>query len=97
MAPWGGLPRAGRTARFGAGMALARLDGQVVMARARVEGRIGQGPPGEGGFGYDPVFIPKGHEKTFAEMPLSLKGRLSHRGKALGATREFLQRFFGTT
>jgi XTP/dITP diphosphohydrolase len=39
-------------------------------------------PAGSGGFGYDPVFVPEGHERTFAELDASIKNELSHRGRA---------------
>jgi len=86
-----------RSASFVSVVAVANPSGEIInVAHGICRGTIAESPAGEEGFGYDPVFIPNGHEKTFAEIPLSLKGRLSHRGKALGATREFLQRFFGT-
>ena len=47
------------------------------------EGRIGFAPSGKGGFGYDPLFIPLGHEQTFAELGEAAKNQLSHRAKAL--------------
>ncbi|MBI3850259.1 MAG: non-canonical purine NTP pyrophosphatase [Verrucomicrobia bacterium] len=47
------------------------------------EGRIGFSPSGQGGFGYDPLFIPGGHQQTFAELGESVKNQLSHRAKAL--------------
>src|ERR1041385_5374995 len=49
------------------------------------EGRIGFGPRGEGGFGYDPLFIPSGHTQTFAELGEVAKNSLSHRAQALTA------------
>jgi XTP/dITP diphosphohydrolase len=48
-----------------------------------VEGRLLLHEEGEGGFGYDPLFLPKGFDKTLAEMDLSLKNMLSHRGLAM--------------
>ena len=51
------------------------------------EGRIGFTPRGPGGFGYDPLFIPNGHEATFAELGEEVKNRMSHRGKALALLR----------
>ena len=48
------------------------------------EGRIAFGPGGKGGFGYDPLFIPKGHSQSFAELGESEKNKMSHRSKALG-------------
>lgn len=46
---------------------------------------------GEGGFGYDPIFVPSGHQKTFAEISTEEKNELSHRGKALEKVLEFLK------
>jgi len=54
------------------------------------EGRIGLAPRGEGGFGYDPLFIPEGHEATFAELGEEVKNRLSHRARALVKLRAWL-------
>jgi XTP/dITP diphosphohydrolase len=55
------------------------------------EGRISREPRGKAGFGYDPVFIPKGYKTTFAEMSGDAKDRLSHRGKAIEKLAEFLR------
>lgn len=48
-----------------------------------VRGRIAEKEYGEGGFGYDPVFIPEGYDKTFGELPAELKNNISHRARAL--------------
>ncbi|MCM3903866.1 MAG: non-canonical purine NTP pyrophosphatase, partial [Pyrinomonadaceae bacterium] len=84
-----------RSARFVCAVAIAKPTGEVVnVAHGSCEGRIAKAPAGHEGFGYDPVFIPAGYGVTFAAMPLQLKNTISHRGKALAATREFLERFF---
>jgi XTP/dITP diphosphohydrolase len=48
-----------------------------------VEGKIIEQRHGDGGFGYDPLFIPEGYEETFAQLPASVKNQLSHRSRAL--------------
>lgn len=53
-------------------------------------GTIAHEARGEGGFGFDPLFVPEGEARTFAQMPLSEKGRLSHRGKAIGRLLAYL-------
>jgi XTP/dITP diphosphohydrolase len=77
------IPDEKRGARFVCCMALAFPDGTVKTYFGYAEGRIGHGPRGETGFGYDPIFIPKGHKTTFSEMTGDEKDRISHRGKAL--------------
>lgn len=62
------------------------------------EGRIARRPRGEGGFGYDPVFVPEGQRQTFGELPDEVKQQLSHRARALSKARRFLaERFLGPT
>ncbi|HKH88666.1 MAG TPA: RdgB/HAM1 family non-canonical purine NTP pyrophosphatase [Acidimicrobiales bacterium] len=80
-----------RTARFTT-VALARLpDGSEILATGQVEGRIARRPRGEGGFGYDCVFVPDGGGgRTFAEMSPEEKHDLSHRGRAFRALAERL-------
>lgn len=57
-------------------------------------GRIGHEPRGTNGFGYDPVFVPDGFDRTFAELPREIKQRISHRAQALGAARTYLAKAF---
>jgi XTP/dITP diphosphohydrolase len=81
-----------RGARFVCCIALAFPDGKVGTFVGYAEGMIGKKPKGANGFGYDPVFYPKGHERTFAEMSDKEKDLLSHRGAALGRLDAFLER-----
>jgi len=80
-----------RGARFVCCLALAFPEGGFKTFFGFAPGRIGREPRGKKGFGYDPVFIPKGHEPTFAEMTAEEKDRLSHRGKAIEKLAEFLR------
>ena len=75
-----GAPDDRRTARFVCAIALVTAQGEHVF-EASCEGRIGDAPRGERGFGYDPIFYVGGH--SFAELPDAEKDRISHRGKAL--------------
>jgi len=84
------VPDSKRGARFVCCMALVFPDGTVKTFFGYAEGRIGREPKGTTGFGYDPVFIPDGHKRTFAEMTGDEKDRLSHRGKALEKLADFL-------
>ena len=55
--------------------------------------RIGERNEGSTGFGYDPVFIPRGHKKSFALLGSKVKDRLSHRGKALRGAKRAIERY----
>lgn len=74
-----------RTARFVAVLALAFPGGPVETFRGEVEGHLVWPPRGENGFGYDPMFVPEGYERTFGEMRADEKHRLSHRARAFAA------------
>jgi len=78
-----GTPISKRTACFRCVIAVADKGKVAGIAEGRCRGRIGFEPKGRAGFGYDPIFVPNGHKKTFAEMGLKKKNRISHRGKAL--------------
>lgn len=73
------------SARFTTCCVLAWPDGHTEHAEGHVEGRMTWPPRGAGGFGYDPVFIPDGHDMTFAEMTAEEKNAISHRSRALKA------------
>jgi XTP/dITP diphosphohydrolase len=79
-----------RSARFRCAMALANAGAVVGTFEGTVEGVIVNGERGTGGFGYDALFVPKGHCETFAQLPPSTKNALSHRALALVQTRQFL-------
>ncbi|MBM3675284.1 MAG: RdgB/HAM1 family non-canonical purine NTP pyrophosphatase [Actinobacteria bacterium] len=72
-----------RTARFVTVVVLSSPDGSEVIAQGQVEGVIADAPRGGNGFGYDPVFVPEGGGRTFAEMAPGEKDAISHRGRAL--------------
>ncbi len=85
-----GVPRSGRTARYRCVAALAFPDGAEVHAEGICEGALIARPRGAGGFGYDPIFVPAGWDRTMAELEPLEKDRVSHRGRALRALRELL-------
>ena len=71
-----------RKAHFACALALAWPDGEAETFEGRVHGHLTWPPRGEKGFGYDPVFIPQGHDITFAEMAPERKHAMSHRARA---------------
>lgn len=80
-----------RNAQFRTVIAL-NLSGQQYLFEGICKGKIISGKQGNNGFGYDPIFIPDGYTKTFAEMNLSEKGTISHRGKAIQQLIQFLNK-----
>jgi XTP/dITP diphosphohydrolase len=86
-----GIPAAERGARFVCVLALAFPDGRVETFKGTVEGHVIEEPSGTGGFGYDPIFLPLGFDRTFGEMSSSEKDSLSHRGKALDKLEIYLK------
>ena len=93
------VPEAKRTARFRCALALiavptspASVEQLAATARffsGACEGRIAFAPSGSGGFGYDPLFMPVGHERSFAELGEDVKNRMSHRANALEQLRNY--------
>lgn len=81
---------ADRSAHFRTVIALI-LDGREYLFEGRVDGRIVESEAGCGGFGYDPLFVPEGFDRTFAEMGADEKNAISHRGRAVRRLVEFLQ------
>jgi XTP/dITP diphosphohydrolase len=92
LAALAGLAPERRTARFYCIVALALPDGSLETAEGECRGRILSAPRGDGGFGYDPIFQPEGHDGSMAELPEVEKNRLSHRGRATAALRPALAR-----
>ncbi len=77
-----------RRARFVCALCLIREDGSVLETEGRCEGTLLDAPRGEGGFGYDPLFVPddtRAHGRSFAEMTRDEKAAFSHRGRALAS------------
>lgn len=85
-----GVPSEERTARFVCVIAIASPSGEVEIFRGECPGLITEGPRGEGGFGYDPVFYLPELDKTMAEISIVDKNRISHRGKAAAEARRYL-------
>jgi XTP/dITP diphosphohydrolase len=79
-----------RSARFRTVITLIQ-NGNVTQFEGIVNGTIIEDLKGTEGFGYDPIFIPEGYNKTFAEMSLLEKGEISHRGRAFQKLVEFLE------
>lgn len=86
-----GVPRDKRTARFRCVVAIAVPGGKTETAEGTCEGIITTVPRGEGGFGYDPLFLVPEYDKTFAELDPAEKNRISHRGRALHNAMQILK------
>lgn len=89
-------PHASRKAKFVCVMALYQGRKFIGAVRGECRGRIAHEIKGRNGFGYDPVFIPDGFKKTFAELPPAAKNKISHRAKALAAAKKLILRYYTT-
>jgi XTP/dITP diphosphohydrolase len=76
------VPIEKRKARFVCSIVFM-VEGIELESMGTLEGVIAEKPSGSNGFGYDPIFIPNGYDKTLAELPIEEKNRISHRAKAL--------------
>ena len=83
-----------RTARFVSCICLTFPNGDILRARGTCEGSILYGPRGENGFGYDPIFLPDGFDRSMAELSPEEKNRISHRGNALKILKEELRSYY---
>jgi XTP/dITP diphosphohydrolase len=91
LAELAGVPPERRTARFRCAAVLVDRDLGEWHAEGTWEGRLLEGPRGTGGFGYDPVFVPDGWDRTSAEVDPATKDAASHRGRAFRALRPAIQ------
>lgn len=89
-----GLPAEERKARFVSVITLIFPDGETLVARGECHGRIIEAPVGENGFGYDPLFVPEGYDKTFGQLDAEEKNKISHRAKALEKLEKLLEQKF---
>ena len=87
-----GVPDEKRTARFVCAVAAAFSDGSTEVVRGTIEGIIGHEIVGENGFGYDPIFYLPEYGCTTAQLTPEKKNELSHRGNALRAMREIMEK-----
>ena len=81
---------ADRRARFTCAIVLIAPDGTEHEVEGHCPGRIAEAPSGAGGFGYDPLFVPDGYDRSFAELSADEKNAISHRGRALAAARAII-------
>lgn len=84
-----------RAAKFVSVITCCFPNGDVITARGECPGTIAFAPQGNGGFGYDPVFVVPSLKKTFAQLSPEEKNAISHRGKALRAFAEKLEAYLG--
>lgn len=90
-----GVPVEARTARFACAIAAVLPDGTVLTTEGAIEGYIGYEERGEGGFGYDPIFMVPEYGCSTAELSAEAKNAISHRGRALEAMKAKLQEVLG--
>ena len=85
------IPDDRRQAKFVSVITLMYPDGRILTARGECPGTIAHVPEGTNGFGYDPLFIPKGYSVTYAQLTAEEKNHISHRAKALGILKRRLE------
>lgn len=84
-------PDKSRSAHFSCVISLAWPDGKIETFEGRVEGKIAFEKQGNGGFGYDPLFVPDGFACSFAQMSKEEKNKISHRGRAVEKLTAYLK------
>ena len=75
---------------FVTSICLSLNEGHHIIFLGRIDGKISLTPKGQNGFGYDPIFIPENHDKTFAQMEAGEKNKISHRKVAVSKLKSFL-------
>lgn len=86
------IPKENRTARFRCVIVLYNGENDKHIFNGTCEGKIINEKRGTNGFGYDPLFVPNGYNKTFAELDSETKNKISHRGKALEQLKNYLNK-----
>ena len=81
-----------RRARFECCIGFMRPGGEPFIAKGVARGLIASKKAGTGGFGYDPIFVPEGYERTYAQFEIEEKNKISHRGRAIASLVEELPR-----
>lgn len=84
-----------RSARFECCIGYMEPGGEPLIAKGVARGAISLEMAGTGGFGYDPIFVPEGHTRTYAQMEVPEKNTMSHRGRAMARFLEELRRLAG--
>ena len=84
------VPYENRKARFVSVITMVFPNEETLVARGTVEGHVIPEERGDGGFGYDPLFIPDGYDRTFGQLPAELKNNISHRANALKKLEQLL-------
>lgn len=84
-----------RRAKFVCAIAIVKSEGEAKVVKGEVEGIITEIPKGDHGFGYDPLFMANNYTKTFAEMSIEEKNKVSHRAKALTKAKKVLKEMLG--
>ncbi|MCB0419680.1 MAG: RdgB/HAM1 family non-canonical purine NTP pyrophosphatase [Bdellovibrionales bacterium] len=79
-----------RNAQFQCALVAISPQGEVYHFKGTLKGSITLAPQGQGGFGYDPIFVPENETQTLGQLPPSVKNKISHRAQAIKAFKEFL-------
>ena len=85
-----------RDAKFVSSICCIFPNGDIIRCEGECAGKILLSPRGEGGFGYDPVFMPTGYDKSMAELGMEVKNEISHRANALKIFKKKLREYNGT-